>query len=220
MRTRALRTRASAIGRHALTLLTPQQTPTAQEFGVGARITLAVMRDDFADVIVAALAETSTEGLSTQTDEVSTFVGGDEQSIVRFLVQLIARAAASGAHVSATVTFSRGCPGEVACSPGLARTSEVPTAEATGQAAVAQWALYPLSDSAGADHMRDIYAAIEHAKELGTYAGSAHFVTTLRGDLADVIATAAAGWVLVGRSVAHVTSHLTVSLNSPSAVSA
>ncbi|NQX12344.1 hypothetical protein HQQ80_11960 [Microbacteriaceae bacterium VKM Ac-2855] len=198
----------------------PLPTPTPQEFGVGARVTLAVMRDDFADVIVAALAETDASGLVAETDEVSTFVGGDEQSIVRFLVQLIGRAAASGTHVSATVTFSRGCPGEVACSPGLAREAAVPTAEPTGLAAIAQWALYPLSDAPTADHMRDIYAAIDYAKELGTYAGSQHFATTLRGDLADVIATAAAGWVLVGRSVAHVTSHLTVSLNSPSAVRA
>jgi hypothetical protein len=195
-------------------------TPTPGEFGVGARITLAVMRDDFADVIVAALAETDTSGLVTESDEVSTFVGGDEQSIVRFLVHLVARAAATGAHVSATIAFSRGCPGEVSCGTGLTRESAVPTAPRTGLNAAAQWALYPLSDAPSADHMRDIYAAIDYAKQNGTYAGSRHFVTDLRGDLADVIGTAAAGWVLVGRTVAHVTSHLTVSLNSPSAVTA
>ncbi|NQX28364.1 hypothetical protein HQQ81_13540 [Microbacteriaceae bacterium VKM Ac-2854] len=200
-------------------LLAPAE-PTPGEFGVGARITLAVMRDDFADVIVAALAETDASGLVTETDEVSTFVGGDEQSIVRFLVQLVGRAAASGAHVSATIIFSRGCPGEVSCGSGLTRASAVPTVSPVGRAAAAQWALYPLSDAPSADHMRDIYAAIDYAKENGTFAGSRHFVTDLRGDLADVIATAAAGWVLVGRAVAHVTSHLTVSLNSPSAVTA
>lgn len=63
--------------------------------------------------------------------------------------------------------------------------------------------------------MRDIYAAIDYAKKAGTYAGSEHFATRLVGDVADVLATAAAGWVLVGRSVQHVTSHLTLSLNSP-----
>ena len=31
-----------------------------------------------------------------------------------------------------------------------------------------------------------------------------------------MIATALAGWLLVGRGVQHVTSHLTLSLNSPS----
>lgn len=193
-----------------------EAAPTPEEFGVGARLSLAVMRDDFADVILGALAATPADGLVVETDDVSTFVGGSEQDIVRWLVALLAHAAGSGAHVQATVAFSRGCPGEVACGTGVVLASEVPTADATGIAASAQWALYPLSDAPAADHMRDIHAAIDHARTAGTFAGSQHFVTALRGDLADVITTAAAGWVLVGRSVAHVTSHLTVSLNSPS----
>ena len=84
-----------------------------------------------------------------------------------------------------------------------------------------QWALYPLADQVTADgtapdHMRDIYAAIDHARELGTFRDSAHFVTRLEGDVGEVIASAVAGWLLVGRGVQHVTSHLTLSLNSPS----
>ncbi|MDN6303259.1 MAG: Ykof family thiamine-binding protein, partial [Brachybacterium sp.] len=80
---------------------------------------------------------------------------------------------------------------------------------------------YPLADQVTAggtepDHMRDIYAAIDHARELGTFRGSEHFVTRLEGDIGEVIATAVAGWLQVGRSVQHVTSHLTLSLNSPS----
>jgi hypothetical protein len=193
----------------------PDPAPTPEEFGVGARLSLAVMRDDFAEVILGALAATPADGLAVETDDVSTFVGGSEQDIVRWLVALLGHAAATGAHVQATIAFSRGCPGEVACGTGVVLASEVPTAPATGIAASAQWALYPLSDAPAADHMKDIHAAIEHARTAGTFAGSQHFVTSLRGDLADVITTAAAGWVLVGRSVAHVTSHLTVSLNSP-----
>jgi len=193
-----------------------EEAPTPEEFGVGARLSLAVMRDDFVDVILGALAATPADGLVVDTDDVSTFVGGSEQDIVRWLVGVLAHAAGSGAHVQATVTLSRGCPGEVACGTGVVRVGEVRTAPATGIDASAQWALYPLSDAPAADHMRDIHAAIDHARTVGTFAGSQHFVTALRGDLADVITTAAAGWVLVGRSVAHVTSHLTVSLNSPS----
>nr|WP_281507469.1 YkoF family thiamine/hydroxymethylpyrimidine-binding protein [Brachybacterium sp. Marseille-Q7125] len=97
----------------------------------------------------------------------------------------------------------------------------MPPVRRTGRWASAEWALYPLADQALSDgeepdHMRDIYAAIDHAKELGTFRESQHFVTRLEGDVGEVIATALAGWVLVGRSVQHVTSHLTISLNSPS----
>src|SRR5699024_6130439 len=91
----------------------------------------------------------------------------------------------------------------------------------TGRYASGEWALYPLADQVTADgtapdHMRDIHAAIENARERGTFRGSEHFVTRLEGDVGEVIATAVAGWLLVGRSVQHVTSHLTLSLNSPS----
>ena len=86
---------------------------------------------------------------------------------------------------------------------------------------------HPLRARAGADAevavdgtapapMRDIHAALDPARQLGTFRGSEHFVTRLEGDLGDVIATALGGWLLVGRGVQHVTSHLTLSLNSPS----
>ena len=64
--------------------------------------------------------------------------------------------------------------------------------------------------------MRDIYAAIDRARDNGTFVASEHFVTRLAGDLGEVLATVVAGWTGVGRSVQHVTSHLTLSLNSPS----
>jgi len=65
--------------------------------------------------------------------------------------------------------------------------------------------------------MRDIYAAIEYAKGNGTFRKSEHFVTRLEGDVARVLASVIAGWILVGRTVQHVTSHVTLSINSPSA---
>ncbi|WP_233195398.1 Ykof family thiamine-binding protein [Cryobacterium sp. M91] len=89
----------------------------------------------------------------------------------------------------------------------------------TGVHAVAEWALYPLDDgtgSASADHMRDIYAAIETAKASGLTVHSEHFVTRLEGDLALVLQVIAAGWIVAGRTVQHVATHATLSLNSPS----
>jgi hypothetical protein len=204
------------------TLLRPPSAST--EFGVGARITLCVMRDDFVDVVAAALAAPRTDDVVVETGDVSTFVSGDEQALVRYASELIAAAGRSGAHVAAVVHFSRGCPGEVVCElPGGAgpRRAELPTADPTGVRATAEWALYPLDDAARdgvpPDHMRDIEAAVELARSNGTFRGSQHFVTRLEGDVADVIATVAAGWVLVGRSVQHVTSHVTLSIASPSA---
>jgi hypothetical protein len=203
--------------------MTQSPTLTPATFGVGARITLAAMSDDYVSIVLGALEAADSSGLETQTGAVSTFVSGAESDLVRYLVQLVGAAGRSGAHVSATIHFSRGCPGEVVCElPGGAGplAAEIPDVAATGVTAVAEWALYPLEDGvrAGAqpDHMRDIYAAIDFARELGTFEASEHFVTRLSGDVADVIRTVAAGWILVGRTVQHVTSHVTLSINSPS----
>ena len=205
----------------------PDLTPAAftpLEFGVGARITLAVMSDQYADIILDAIRSTDTAGLTVDTGVVSTFVGGAEADILRYLTDLIGAAARSGRHVTATVHFSRGCPGEVVCAlpdgAGPLR-SEIPAATPVGIIAAGEWALYPLDDGGRPgvqpDHMRDIYAAIDFAKANGSFVASEHFVTRLQGDLATVLQTAAAGWILVGQSVQHVTSHLTLSINSPSA---
>ncbi|MFI2489923.1 YkoF family thiamine/hydroxymethylpyrimidine-binding protein [Promicromonospora kroppenstedtii] len=192
-------------------------------FGVGARITAAVMSDDYVDVILGALRETDSTGLVVETGDVSTYVGGSETDLLRYVTDLTAGIAASGKHAAITVHLSRGCPGEVVCElPGGAgpRVTEVPEGRDTGRFVTAEWALYPLADDVRADvtpdHMRDIYAAIELAKENGTFHGSQHFVTRLEGDAGRVLASAFAGWVLAGRTVQHVTSHLTLSVNSPS----
>ncbi|WAP50797.1 YkoF family thiamine/hydroxymethylpyrimidine-binding protein [Arthrobacter sp. ATA002] len=199
-------------------------TATPREFGVGARLTLAVMADSYADVILEALEQADAAGLLVQTGKVSTYVSGAEQDVLRYLSQVIAAAGRSGAHVSAAVHLSRGCPGGVTCDipeGGAALYSDIPHVEITGISATADWAIYPLADggtgSAAADHMRDIYAAIEHAKSTGVTVTEDHYITRLDGDLAQVLQTIAAGWVLVGRSVQHVVTHATLSINSPSA---
>ena len=199
-------------------------TATPLGFGVGARITAAVMADDYARILTETLSQLDDSGLVRETGDVSTYLGGHEADLLRYLTELGETLARTDHHATLIVQLSRGCPGEVVCElPGGAgpRRTAVPAPRRTGRFASAEWALYPLADQVAADgtvpdHMRDIYAAIDHARELGTFRGSEHFVTRLEGDLGDVLATALAGWVLVGRGVQHVTSHLTLSLNSPS----
>ncbi|UFU03619.1 Ykof family thiamine-binding protein [Ruania suaedae] len=197
---------------------TPAPTPDA--YGVGARFSLHPMTDRFVEVILGALDTADSTGLDLTTDDVSTHVRGREDRILAYLTEAIAHAGRTGVHTVAHVLLSRGCPGEVACeiADGAAYAPQVPARlPATGVQASAHWALYPLDDSHEADHMAGIYAAIEHAQDLGVFTGSEHYVTRLDGDLADVLGAVAAGWLLVGEKVRHVTTHVTVSLNSPTA---
>ncbi|GAA1634105.1 YkoF family thiamine/hydroxymethylpyrimidine-binding protein [Leucobacter chromiireducens] len=200
----------------------PRPALSPVDYGVGARFTLSVYDSDYVRIILDALAGANRDGLTIETSDISTFVGGTEARVLEFLREVIAAAAASGAHLSAAALLSRGCPGELACAlpDGVAALGAEPVALApTGVRARAHWSLYPLLDGgANGDHMSPIYAAIEDAKSAGVYAGSDHFATRLDGDLAEVLATAANGWIGVGGVVQHVTTHLTVSINSPSPI--
>ncbi|WP_337248972.1 YkoF family thiamine/hydroxymethylpyrimidine-binding protein [Leucobacter chromiireducens] len=198
----------------------PDMTP--QQYGVGARFTLSVYDSDYVRIILGALEQADRTGLTLETNDISTFVGGTEQRVLEFLRDVIGAAAASGAHISAAILLSRGCPGELACAlpAGVPALGAAPVSLApAGVRARAHWSLYPLLDGGSeGDHMSPIYAAIEDAKTAGIYSGSDHFATRLDGDLAAVLQTAANGWIGVGGVVQHVTTHLTVSLNSPTQI--
>lgn len=203
----------------------PQISP--QQYGVGARFTLSVADSDYVRILLGALAEADRSGLTIETNDISTCVSGSEARVLAYLRDVIAAAAASGAHLSAAILLSRGCPGELQCAlpAGVPALGAEPVAlETTGVRARAHWSLYPLLDAAAGhgaapvDHMTPIYAAIEGAKASGVFSGSDHFATRLDGDLARVLETAANAWIGVGAAVQHVVTHLTVSINSPSVI--
>ncbi len=201
------------------------------ELGIGMRFSLHPHCDDFVSVILGALEDAwtaaSTTGLVVESDEVSTYVGVTtapaEEQLMRYLAEVVTSASrrSNDGHVVAQVLLSRGCPGEVSCDPavtGLRRVEPVQV-PATGLACMAQWSLYPLLDdgSEAGDHMTHIDAAIDSARRRGVASAPAHYVTKLSGDVADVLAAVADAWTEVGATVAHVVSHLTLSVGSPSA---
>lgn len=201
----------------------PTPAPTPAQYGVGARLSLYPMTADFVEVILGALADADASGVQVGTDDVSTSVRGDEAAVLRYLHEVIAHAAGTGVHTVAHLLLSRGCPGEVTCEVADGQAwapGSLPELAHTGLRASAHWSLYPLVDGGpgteAQEHMTGIQDAIEHAKERGTFTRAEHYATRLDGDLADVLATIAGGWLLVGRQVRHVTSHATVSLSSPS----
>lgn len=192
---------------------------TPEEFGVGCRFSLYPMCDDFAAVILAALGEVDATGLEVRTDDVSTYLAGPENRIVDYVREVLVAAAQRTPHVVATVLLSRGCPGEVTCElDGEMAASRMPppprlaAAAPTGVLAAAHWSVYAL----GVDNYMDLIgAAVEQGKADGTYAGGEHYVTRLEGDVADVLATIAGGWLAAAGSARHVAAHATVSVGSP-----
>lgn len=202
---------------------------TPGQLGIGMRFSIHPHCDDFAEVILGALDDVAAEGLAdglvTETDDVSSYVGARtapaEQALAGYLTAVLAAASrrSGGGHVVAHVLFSRGCPGEIACDPaatGLPTPAPV-RLRPTGVAAAAQWSLYPLldGDTGAGDHMAQIEAAIAGAQRRGA-GRPAHYATRLEGDIAEVVAIAVDAWGEVGTRVRHVVTHLTVSVGSPS----
>jgi uncharacterized protein YqgV (UPF0045/DUF77 family) len=191
----------------------------ARALGVGARVSLFAMTDGFVEVILGALHAVDAGPLEVTTDDVSTLVMGPEDEVLRYLRDLIAAADAvqPGTHLGVQVLLSRGCPGAVAepLEPG-ARLPRVERIELipTGLRAAAHWALYPLGV---AGHMPAIEGVIADAQASGLAVEPERFVTRLDGDVAEILSTVAAAWTTVGSEVPHVTTHVTFSINSPSA---
>lgn len=208
------------------------QTLTPEQIGIGMRISIHPHTDAFVDVILAALEDTTTtaqqrgilQNLVIETGEVSTYVGVRSgkagQQLAEYATTLIAAAsrASNRAHLTSHLLLSRGCPGEAACElvPGEVPAETHVDLELTGLPAVAAWSLYPLADD-GLPHMEPIMAAIEAAKSSGIDVVSEHYATVLRGDLAEVLALVVNAWGRVGEQVPHVVSHVSISLDSPSA---
>ena len=163
-------------------------TATPREFGVGARLTLAVMADDYVDVISGRCG--------TPTPPGSRCRPGKSAPTSR---RRTGRAALSepgdsggrpqrSTHVGRGRALSRGCPGGVSCEipeGGAALYSEIPELEPTGISTGGRLGDLPArrrrTGSAAADHMRDIYAAIDYAKSTGVTVTEDHYVTRLDG---------------------------------------
>ena len=208
------------------------QTLSPDQIGIGMRISVHPHADDFERIILDAIKYTHDvlkvddpdSGLEVSTGEVSTYVGvnsGESAQQLAAYASTLIRAASEESnrqHLTSHILLSRGCPGEATCElvPGEI-PAEKPVHLAKSELEVAAaWSLYPLADG-NVPHMTPIYAAIDQAKASGVKVTSEHFATILRGDLADVLKTIVDAWAQIGQEVPHVVSHISISVDSPSA---
>ncbi len=180
----------------------------------GARFSLYPMSDRYVPIILGAIAGIREDGLEVETDDVSTFVGGDRNAIWNTLERVFAKAAATGEHVVMTALVSHGCPGETYCQPDPRTGTAIAMRQSAGPSVKvsAQWSLYPLGV---AGYMEVIYGEIERTKQAGVFSGGAHFVSKLEGDLGAVLGGIRATVDDACGRAEHVVAHLSLSANSP-----
>jgi uncharacterized protein YqgV (UPF0045/DUF77 family) len=181
----------------------------------GARISLYPMTDRYVELILDAIKGLDRTGLEVETDDVSTFLGGDRDAVFEQLERIFAAAARTKEHVVMTLLLSHGCPGETYCeATGEVRTPTSPTRalEKTGVRVSCQWSLYPLGIES---YMDLIYREIDRTKSAGIFARGQHFVSSLGGDLADVLRAIRSSFDAACADAGHVVAHVTLSANSP-----
>jgi len=189
---------------------------------MGVRFSLFPMRDDFAPVILGAVDNLDQLGVEAEVDDVSTCLVGEEPNLWEAVRVAFSRAAASGAHVVLSATFSAGCPGEpegdicvprAYAGPAGGDAGWSPEAHELPERISAQFALYPLGATG---YMDTIYAEIERAKAAGVKVVSRHFCTHLYGSGEQVFDVLRSAFTETRTVATHVVMTATVSANSPS----
>lgn len=185
---------------------------------IGARFSLYPMTDAYVPHIVGVLKHLGDVGLERETDDVSTFLSGEENLLFETLTFMFRELVVSGEHVAVNLLLSRGCPGE----PGEDVCDPVPTASQTALAlntpggdpeVACQFSLYPLGVSS---YMDAIYAEITAAaKAAGLEVTPQHFCTRLGGSLSVVMAQLRTAFDRAAEVTPHVVIHATLSANSP-----
>ncbi|MFI5429561.1 YkoF family thiamine/hydroxymethylpyrimidine-binding protein [Aeromicrobium sp. UC242_57] len=164
----------------------------------GARFTVSVLDSAFIDIILGSLAEADSSQIDVTTGDISTFLSGDLQDVLHYVRDVTAGAARGGVHISVALSLVGDPVGATA-----------PTLEPTGVRGPG--ALEPACDRRRGSRRR-------LARSHGTYSGDDPHVTRLDGDLAAVLETVACGWLLTGRDDSWPATHVTIAINSPSAI--
>jgi uncharacterized protein YqgV (UPF0045/DUF77 family) len=79
---------------------------------IGCRFAIYPMTDNFVEVILSAVRDMETDGMTVRTDSLGTLLVGEEDQVFDAVRGAFARAATHGGHVVMTLHLSRGCPGE------------------------------------------------------------------------------------------------------------
>lgn len=186
------------------TVTTPR--PRGSVATSGARFTLSVLDSNFTEIILSALDGADATRVKVTRGDISTHVSGDLADVIQYITDVIATAAHRGVHASATIMLAYVRP------TGLPDRSLQPLTPLpqVGLRARAHWTVP--TNAHGAT------PAIQLARDLDTWSGEEPFVTRLDGDLATVLETVAGGVLLTSEPSATSTTHVTISLNSPSPI--
>ncbi|MBQ9967672.1 MAG: thiamine-binding protein [Oscillospiraceae bacterium] len=181
----------------------------------GCRFSLAPMCDDFADVILDAVSKVDTAKVWKQTDKLSTVYRGRACHVEDAVKACFVHAYRGGLHMTMEATFSKGCPGDIDGDSFLTADDTLcnePKIADIHFPVDCKIALYPMGVS---DYMSHIAHIVNHAIDLGIYAGSAHYCTLLSADVQALFSYIGKVNAYCGENLRHYVFEVTMSVNSP-----
>ena len=179
----------------------------------GCRFSLAVMSDDYADMILQALKHVDKSKVWSHTDALSTIYRGKRVHVVDTVKSCFVNVNDGKTHITMEATFSKGCPGDVDEDSLLVNTGEPIHNVKKNFPVLSKISFYPLGIT---DYMDHIAYIVNAAIDKGLYKGSSHYATELSGDVHEIFNYFQEMMEYAEKHIDHFVLQVTLSVNSPS----
>lgn len=183
----------------------------------GCRFSLSPMSDRYVEIILGAIEQVDVSKVWGKTERLSTLYRGRREHVIDAVKACFVHAWQPDVHMTMEMTFSKGCPGDTDAESYLAEDTVLrnePSMKEIHFPVDCKISLYPMGVS---NYMEFIAHVVNHAVDLGIYAGSTHYVTVLKGDVHALFDYFA--WVneYCANELSHYVLEATLSVNSPTA---
>lgn len=181
----------------------------------GCRFSLAPMSDRYIEIILGAVGKVDTSKVWARTEAHSTLYRGRREHVLDALKACFIHAWQPDIHMTMEATFSKGCPGDTDGESFLAEDSALvnePAIKDVHFPVLCKISLYPMGVP---NYMEYIAHVVNHAVDMGIYAGSTHYVTVLKCDVQQLFAYFEYVNTYCASRLSHYVFEATLSVNSP-----
>ncbi|CAM3677356.1 YkoF family thiamine/hydroxymethylpyrimidine-binding protein [Erysipelothrix urinaevulpis] len=181
----------------------------------GCRIGVYPMSDDYVPIILGAIDKTDTQRVWSQTDSMGTIFRGQQKDVIETSKALFCNAFRDKVHMTSSMTFSNGCPGDVEADylKAIKTMEEYPRHPYSDKSCEAVISFYTFARN---DYMERIHDVIELCDSLGVYENKSHYSTVLTGSIEEIFNAYDQILTYAHENLEHYVLETILSVNSPS----
>lgn len=181
----------------------------------GCRIALYPMTDRFVDFIMQGIEKTDTSRVWMHTDSLGTLIRGQMDDVVNTSMLMFANAYQREVHMSSSLTFSKGCPGDVEADylEGIESLDSWIRSKNDHEQCEATFSFYSFGNT---DYMEHIYHVIDMSKQQHLYSEKSHYSTVIQGSIFEIFQLFKNVLMYADAHLNHFVIEANLSVNSPS----